>query len=241
MCMKCFQENGQPSEELFAATPEDSGLYRLTCTAGHESVTCLQQMKFEVLFDIGAYAIVDGYHREAVSSFTSALERIYEFYIEVQAAAHKVSVETYEATWNQVSKQSERQLGAFLFVRALCTKSAPLVPRYSDVEFRNAVIHKGKIPSRQEALDYGQRVLDLILHLLKELRSSVPAEVDAAVRRHITKQREAVSMQNVAFMSIGTLVSMNRSDTQPTLMQWIDMLERQRLGRIAAAARAAAI
>ncbi len=59
----------------------DDGRYEVTCPKGHKSVTILQQQKFEVLFDIGAYAIVDGYYREAVSSFTSSLERFYEFFV----------------------------------------------------------------------------------------------------------------------------------------------------------------
>ena len=54
-----------------ASTPEyspvtvemrDDGFYRITCPAGHTSLTALQEQKFEILFDIGAYALLDGYY-----------------------------------------------------------------------------------------------------------------------------------------------------------------------------------
>jgi hypothetical protein len=44
--MRCLIESGKPSPEMFAAELEESGLYRMKCGRGHETVTCLQQMKF---------------------------------------------------------------------------------------------------------------------------------------------------------------------------------------------------
>jgi hypothetical protein len=34
-----------------------------------------------VLFDIGANAVVDGYYREAITSFSASLERFYEYFL----------------------------------------------------------------------------------------------------------------------------------------------------------------
>jgi hypothetical protein len=45
-CMRCLIESGKPSPEMFAAELEESGLYRMKCGRGHETVTCLQLMKF---------------------------------------------------------------------------------------------------------------------------------------------------------------------------------------------------
>ena len=42
-------------------------------------------------------------------------------------------------------------------------------------EFRNDVIHKGRIPSRDEAINYGQAVLDVIRPILKQVRKKYPA------------------------------------------------------------------
>jgi hypothetical protein len=59
----------------------DDGRYEFTCPEGHTNVSSLQEQKFELLFEIGAFAIRDGYYREAVTSFASSLERFYEFFI----------------------------------------------------------------------------------------------------------------------------------------------------------------
>ncbi|MCK4830988.1 hypothetical protein KA005_85550, partial [bacterium] len=116
--MACFQELGKPTNELATLEFRDDGRYEICCSRGHKSVTVLQQQKFEVLFDIGANAIIDGYYREAISSFTSSLERFYEFCIKVFCEKRKISEDVYTNTWKQMSNQSERQLGAFLFLWA---------------------------------------------------------------------------------------------------------------------------
>ncbi len=69
----------------------DDGRYEFTCENGHTTVTVLQEQKFEVLFDLGAHAILDGYYREAVASFTSSLERFYEFFIKAALFENDIS------------------------------------------------------------------------------------------------------------------------------------------------------
>ncbi len=227
-CMKCFAEAGKPSEEYSSAHLEDSGLYHMKCSAGHETITCLQQMKFEVLFDLGLYAIVDGYHREAVTSFTSALERFFEFYVYVRCLQMEISDEIYTAAWKQIANQSERQLGAFIFIHTLSTKRSPALLSSKEVEFRNSVIHKGKIPSHTEAMEYGEKVFAILQSTLDDLRKDAASEIERAVMHHISEQKQSITNQNVAFMSIGTLVSLNRADRQPTLKEWVEMLKAQR-------------
>jgi hypothetical protein len=112
-CMQCFQEQGKPDDVFYPAELQDNGLYWLKCRAGHETVTCLQEQKFEVLYDLAANAILDGYYREAVVSFTSALERFYEFYIQVMAIKRNVPEKEFEEAWKRVAAQSERQYGAY--------------------------------------------------------------------------------------------------------------------------------
>jgi len=55
-CTKCFQDASTPTLALARVEVRDDGRYELTCPNGHESITLLQQEKFEVLVDIGAYA-----------------------------------------------------------------------------------------------------------------------------------------------------------------------------------------
>src|ERR1700681_1770876 len=65
----------------------ESGEYEVVCGRGHISCVQLLNLKFELLFEMGLNALVDGYGREAVSSFAASLERFYEFYWRV-AMAH---------------------------------------------------------------------------------------------------------------------------------------------------------
>lgn len=81
---------------LFTAVEvRDENHYALTCPKGHRNVVVLQQQKFEVLFEIGAHAIEDGYYREAVSSFTASLERFYEFFVRAQPPSKPTSIQRY--------------------------------------------------------------------------------------------------------------------------------------------------
>lgn len=228
-CMQCLRETGRPSPEIAAVPLEDSGLYRMSCARGHETVTCLQQMRFEVLIDLAANAIVDGYYREAVSSFASALERFHEFYVRLQCDRHGIEEGNLEPAWKHVASQSERQLGAFVFLYLLEHKTPPPMLKPIDVEFRNAVIHKGKIPTRERAIEFGEQVVKIILAILVPLRAGAEDVVQRAVALHVRRLFELARVENpnISSMCAGTLVSVSRamSEGQPTLREWIATLE----------------
>jgi len=65
----------------------DENLYEFVCPKGHRSLTQLQEQKFEILFDIASLALIDGYTKEAVSSYSSSLERFIGILIEHTAGA----------------------------------------------------------------------------------------------------------------------------------------------------------
>lgn len=69
----------------------------------------------------------------------------------------------------KVSSQSERQLGAFIFLFTQHFKTKPELLHDNLVKLRNEVIHKGKIPTKDEAIKYGQEILELITGYLKKL------------------------------------------------------------------------
>lgn len=146
-CMKCLQESGQPDMDFHHVEIRDDGRYELTCAKGHQTVSILQQQKFEILFEIGLHAILNGYYREAVSSFTSSLERFYEFAVRAIHDKMTGSDELYQQCWAKVSNQSERQLGAFILLWASHFGELPELLSDDWVSVRNQVIHKGKIPN----------------------------------------------------------------------------------------------
>ena len=233
-CMQCFREDGKPDDLVYPAELQDDGLYRLKCRVGHETVTCLQEQKFEVLYELALNAILDGYYREAVVSFTSAIERFYEFYIHVISAKQKVLEKNFEEAWKRVAAQSERQYGAYIFLYTFENGEPP--PRLSDnkVRFRNAVIHKGKIPSKDESMSYGQAVLDAIEPVLTILKSKDSQYVREIVKWHVIKMYKKIGNNKaVSFMGVPTTISISRaaSEPNPTLIDALSRLTERR-GRI---------
>jgi hypothetical protein len=206
----------------------------MKCERGHETVTLLQQMKFEVLFDLGVNAIIDGYYRDAVSSFASALERLYEFYIHIQCDRRSIDSCLFNSTWKEVDNQSERQLGAFMFVYMMEKKTSPPVLVQKAIKFRNSVIHKGRFPSRDEAIQFGEQVAEIMVRVLSELRADAEDFLNRAVGRYVTEVRNQAIEPVVSTACWATMISLSRaaSEPQPTLRDWIGILEgmRARIG-----------
>lgn len=211
--MKCLQEYGEPSGEFTRVEFKDDSYYELTCSSGHTTATVLQQHKFEILFDIGAHAILDGYYREAVSSFTSSLERFYEFSIRVILEKCSESDDLFLAAWKKVSSQSERQLGAFIFLWASMFKEDPSLLSQGMTTFRNEVIHKGKIPTKEEAMKYGDAVLEAIIPKMKALQEVLPDQVGSSIFRQIGGgAKKAGKDIQMATMCASTIVSLSNGE-----------------------------
>lgn len=239
--MKCLQELGEPTDELMSVEMRDDGLYSAMCVRGHTTVTALQEQKYEVLFDVAAMAFLDGYPRESIASMAAALERFYEFYVFVLAIKHDVDPRTFANVWKQVENQSERQLGAYLFVSLLDNPKVPpksideAQPSLPDVSkgqtktwrsFRNAVVHKGYMPSTTECLAYGDIVYRHILELTNELKATCAEPLKKATLTHLARANS--SDQPVTTMSIPTLLSLVRGDRSASLPEALEELEKYR-------------
>ncbi len=177
VCFNILVEAGGASNwgPQFDVALGDTPIYEGTCPNGHAVRQIIANPKFELLFESGVRALQDGYFREAVSSFASALERFYEFLMQshfVDENSHKLP-ETFSATWKTLSKQSERQIGAFSMLYLLeFGTPAPLidvkfvrslkvdlgVDGNDPVNFRNIVVHQGYVPKREQAIAYGEIV-----------------------------------------------------------------------------------
>jgi len=102
------------------------------------------------------------------------------------------------------------------------------------VRFRNDVIHKGSIPSRQEALEYGSEVLALVREQLKEVKQRFPDGVRSSIGEHLRRSRRTGD-EWAGTMTIPTIISLSRDDeayNSRTLTEAIeDTREWMRLGR----------
>jgi hypothetical protein len=213
VCPQCMKDDIGSARPIAAVGFRDDGRYEVACPKGHQAVVLLQQQKFELLFDIGAYAIADGYYREAVSSFAASLERFYEFFIRALMLQKGIAPAVIDGTWKTVAAQSERQLGAFTFLYALEFGRPPQLLSRGRVDFRNDVVHKGRIPTRPEALDYGQAVLDVVRPILKAAQGRFSEGVKKTVFRQLSESRTAADQgQLAATLSISTIISISAAD-----------------------------
>jgi hypothetical protein len=150
----------------------DDNVYKVVCPDGHESYVGLKMHKFDVLFEMGAIALTEGYHREAVSNFAASLERFLEFYIDFTSFEDGIDRAEFNLAWKQISSQSERQIGAFLFTYLRRTGKSIKYLDSKQVQFRNNVIHKGYIPIYDEAFAYGQSVLAYLDPIMFDLEQN---------------------------------------------------------------------
>lgn len=214
-CLTCSVENPGEPASLQLLSVQDDSRYEVACMRGHRNVFVIQNPKFDILFEIGAHAILDGYYREAVSSFQASLERCYEFFIRAALKHMSTADDLVTAAWKQVGKQSERQFGAFLILFLTEFGRAPPLLSNKRVEFRNAVIHQGKIPSREQAVDYGQAVFDIVRPLTRDMKQRYSKAI-----RSLTAQKMQNSPkpggQSVGGAALSTIVGFQVEDYVPT-------------------------
>jgi hypothetical protein len=209
VCAECMREDIANADTGFVEVNND-GVYRFKCSKGHLSFNAVQEQVFEILFEYGCHAMLDGYYREAISSFTSALERFYEFYIKLVCIKNDIKKNHRSKVWKKVSNQSERQLGAFIFLWTTEFKETPILLKDGDIKFRNDVIHKGKIPTQEDAEKYGQSVLNLFNNYLPKIKHSYSDEISIAVREHIVEVNNKIPEgSSRSGSSQSTIISLN--------------------------------
>jgi hypothetical protein len=174
-CPKCaeLQGSGSPAAAEEWATIDDSGWFEFTCHQGHTQLIALHNLKFDLLYENGAYALLDGYPREAVATFASALERYYEFHLLVLAAYRGITRTTFDAAWKVIGNRSERQIGAYVVGHALEFGEAPptLAAKQKLEKLRNDVVHNGMLPTEAQAIEFGDEVLRIIRTGIATLRT----------------------------------------------------------------------
>ena len=73
-CMVCLKELGYPSFEPIIADYFDGATAIIECARGHKSAVILQGQKFEILFESGASALLEGYTIETANEIAELIE-----------------------------------------------------------------------------------------------------------------------------------------------------------------------
>ncbi|WP_144408814.1 hypothetical protein [Chromobacterium vaccinii] len=230
MCMECQKELGHPSFEPIITDYYEEALAFIECSRGHKSAVLLQSQKFEILLESAANALIEGYTLEAASSLSSAYERFFEFAINVFCKKNKIPKKSIDETFKQVAKQSERQIGAFLFLHLLIfgrhytlNKKIP--------ELRNKVIHQGYIPTPNEVIDLGELIYQEILAITNLLSSELLNELQQVTMETVQGRNEKIptdipraTTTGTIFFSLGTT---NRKETfQEALSSYTESREK---------------
>jgi len=140
-----------------------------------------------MLFEIALNAIIDGYPREAISSFAASVERFFEFSLRVLSRNRQVMPQIFDVVWRLVSKQSERQLGAFVFLYAASFGEEPHILSNRMTELRNDVIHRGKLPDEKQVLEFGDAAYKVIQTGVQKLRAACIDDVNAILGEHVAE------------------------------------------------------
>lgn len=169
LCNVCVSAEMLGEHQYLMIEPRADGIYKTTCARGHEVSRLLDEEHFQVLFEYGVSALRDGYLREAIASFAASLERFHEYAVRVLVAASGVEGSSADAAWRLVSKMSERQFGAFVYLFLSGVGKMPHTLGGTFIELRNNVIHKGHFPTKAEANRYGDEVKNTIVANYSEL------------------------------------------------------------------------
>lgn len=174
-CNDCLQGRAPETWPRLAERPRlvgeilDGGVVHSRCEQDHAVTFFLNEPAFELTFELSALALLDGYYRESVLGFTTALERLYVFAAKFIAARRGLPTDVFALAWKKINR-AERQLGAFLALYALeMTEPCDLKSIDRFTELRNHVAHEGLIPPRDQVLEYGAAALDFIHRTLREL------------------------------------------------------------------------
>ncbi|GBU20016.1 MULTISPECIES: hypothetical protein [Methylobacterium] len=215
---------------LYKLSYNEELIYEFTCDHGHENLIVVQKEKFEVLFQIASLAYLDGYFREAVVTFTSALERFYEFFIQVMYVESGRDEAQFLEAWKSVKSSSERQIGAYALIHALTLGSPAQILSSAQVSFRNKVVHQGHIPSDQEAYSYGNSILILMRDKLTFLREKYNISFDKVVSKKADLTRVVQKYQRIpASLSDDTIIGCGSYPIAPeSLRAGLDMLQSYR-------------
>lgn len=161
-CVQCRYERlleaGYPAKMMEVS---DSGIFEIKCDNGHSTVIALENEKFELLSRMAVEAIIDGYYRDSIVSFSASLERLHELFLKAVCIKSSLNITSSEldSTWKVIKNQTERQLGGFLVAYLIETGQAAPTLKDEIVKMRNKVVHKGYFPTYSDAVCFGKDVL----------------------------------------------------------------------------------
>lgn len=203
-CMECQKELGHPSFEPIIADYYEGAVAHIECARGHKSALMLQSQKFEILLESAANALLEGYTIEAASSLSAAYERFFEFAIKVFCKKQSIEKGALDETFKQVAKQSERQIGGFLFLHLMQFGTHYKINTKIS-ELRNKIIHQGYIPTPEEVIKFGELIYQEIYSITQLFKSNLSNEMQQVVSDDLRAKSEQLPPDTPRATTTGTM------------------------------------
>lgn len=166
--------------------------FEMKCPEGHIHRYMFSNELYELLFQQATYCIQDGYYRESIGTYHAALERYFEYCIEIFSYYNNSSTEFIEL-WKNISQQSERQLGAYYSLWLATMGENPVFLDNKKVQLRNEIVHKGELANENDAKEYGKYVFEYIRDSNSKLNSKLGEHLaECRLKRMIRKCKKDI-------------------------------------------------
>ncbi|PRX21187.1 hypothetical protein B0G75_13144 [Paraburkholderia sp. BL18I3N2] len=212
VCLECNPDgssvaNSVLSSVLLDLRSDGDGRYRSECSRGHQQIVALRQQKFEILFELAAYAIRDGHYRQSVSSCTASLEAFHEFFLRAMAYQSGIRKERFDAAWKLLGISPQNRQEAYLLnYRNFCARP-PVLLSPLQIAWKDSVMQKGKMPKREECVTFGQAVLHVLQTAMGDAKDAFPNGVKQAMQEYVTAAQQRASTSEAPW-SIRTIVNL---------------------------------
>lgn len=200
LCSECVEQASsdgdqmQLTNEMFAEIDLLEWPYvTYFCGKGHREHRIIAAELYELLFHQATYCLEDGYYREAIGTYNAALERYFEYAIEMISFRLTRDGQKFGTLWKEVANQSERQLGAYYFLWYTYFGKLPDTLNSNKSNLRNRVVHKGHLATKEEAKDFGKYVFDYIRRSQSVLHESL-----SALDLHILRLKRLIRLSSAS-------------------------------------------
>ncbi len=206
----CYQCDTTPPNIIIKDfTLNDDGVYIVECSKGHKLAIIMQAEVFEIFFFNATYNLLKKNYSAAILNYAAALEKYYEFYIEVIC---RFNHESKDDKWNAVRKKSGAQLELFENEYFNNEGRKPYLLTGELRNLRNRVIHHGHFPSYEEVKEYGKGVFIAIKEDLDFLNKKYKIILQEIIVEHnMQKAKKIPAGYSISTTLIDTGVSISTS------------------------------
>lgn len=194
-CPQCDQENREkgnfiPSIEQRDIIITNQITYEYTCSKGHQYFYVLQIERFEMLYKLAIHEFQENNFRACVINCAAALERFYEFFLQVVFHDNGYSSEKFfEEIWLPIKDRSKRQEDLFkdTYIELTSIEKPPVL-KDTYRKFRNHIVHQGEFPKKEQTRDFADTIFRIIGIGLYTLHKYCYPSIEVIKHEHLQRR-----------------------------------------------------